>query len=81
MRFSAKQKALILSFIGRADVPYYSNGGLAPALARLRKMGIVTEQYLSPYGQVVATALANGQKVPTKEQATKTAIERAMRHA
>lgn len=78
MRFSGKQKSLILSFIGKAEVPYYANGGLAVAIARLRKMGIVSEQYLTPYGQVVAVAIANKQPVPTKDQATQAAIAKAM---
>lgn len=74
---TSKQKQLILSFIGRAETPYYANGGLAVAIARLRRDGLVKEQYLTRYGQIVATALANGQPVPSRGEAMRILMARA----
>lgn len=79
MRVSPKQRQLILAFYGRAETPEYRFGGLAPAIARLRKLRIVGDRHLTPFGAAVAVAILNKSPLPDYESFVKGAIERAAR--
>ena len=61
LRLHGKQRQLILAASGRRDMPVFKNGGLAPALARLRRMGLFGDGKLTAEGERVAAALANGE--------------------